>query len=80
MSLALSPLGQSRRIVTWVLTEALVHLNPTSLDRVRRAQNPAEVMRPDVGGEPVMARDHGGLHQLLDLNGSGLWGRRGSWV
>src|SRR5438067_10026499 len=41
--------------VTWALTEALVHLNPTSLDRVCRAQSPAEVMRPDVGGEPVMA-------------------------
>src|SRR5260221_14381571 len=41
--------------VTRALTEALVHLNPTSLDRVRRAQSPADVMRPDVGGEPVMA-------------------------
>jgi hypothetical protein len=41
--------------VTWALTEALVHLNPTSLDRVRRAQSPADVMRPDVGGEPAMA-------------------------
>ena len=41
--------------VTWALTEALVHLNPTSLDRVCRAQSTAEVMRPDVGGEPVMA-------------------------
>src|SRR5262245_9156856 len=41
--------------VTWALTEALVHLNPTSLDRVCRAQSPASVMRPDVGGEPVMA-------------------------
>src|SRR5262249_29351431 len=41
--------------VTWALTEALVHLNPTSLDRVCRAQSPADVMRPDVGGEPVMA-------------------------
>src|SRR5260370_16740772 len=40
---------------TWALTEALVHLNPTSLDRVCRAQSPADVMRPDVGGEPVMA-------------------------
>src|SRR5437867_3016115 len=41
--------------MTWALTEALVHLNPTSLDRVCRAQSPADVMRPDVGGEPVMA-------------------------
>src|SRR5438034_11022667 len=41
--------------VTWALTEALVHLNPTSLDRVCRSQSPAEVVRPDVGGEPVMA-------------------------
>src|SRR5262252_1506432 len=41
--------------MTWTLTEALVHLNPTSLDRVCRAQSPADVMRPDVGGEPVMA-------------------------
>src|SRR5262249_34103602 len=41
--------------VTQALTEALVHLNPTSLGRVCRAQSPAEVMRPDVGGEPVMA-------------------------
>src|SRR5262249_30688175 len=41
--------------VTWALTEALIHLNPTSLDRVCRAQGPAKVMRPDVGGEPVMA-------------------------
>jgi hypothetical protein len=32
--------------VTWALTEALVHLNPTSLDRVCRAQSPADVMRP----------------------------------
>src|SRR5215510_13063033 len=41
--------------MTWALTEALVHLNATSLDRVCRAQSPADVMRPDVGGEPVMA-------------------------
>ena len=41
--------------MTWALTEALVHLNPTSLDRVCRAQSPADVMRPDVGGKPVMA-------------------------
>src|SRR5215469_14605652 len=41
--------------MTWALTEALVHLNPTSLDCVCRAQSPADVMRPDVGGEPVMA-------------------------
>src|SRR5262245_33772035 len=41
--------------MTWALTEALVHLNPASLDRVCRAQSPAKVMRPDVGGEPVMA-------------------------
>ena len=27
--------------MTWALTEALVHLNPTSLDRVCRAQSPA---------------------------------------
>ena len=36
--------------MTWALTEALVHLNPTSLDRVCRAQSPADVMGPDVGG------------------------------
>ena len=30
--------------MTWALTEALVHLNPTSLDRVCRAQSPADVM------------------------------------
>src|SRR6516164_2184991 len=41
--------------MTWALTEALVHLNPASLDCVCRAQSPADVMRPDVGGEPVMA-------------------------
>src|SRR3984893_12739285 len=41
--------------MTWALTEALVHLNPASLHRVRRASSPAKVMRPDVGGEPVMA-------------------------
>src|SRR5947208_16507286 len=39
---------------TWALTEALVHLNPTTLDRVSRAQSPAEVMTPDGGSEPVM--------------------------
>src|SRR5947208_3307789 len=41
--------------MTWALTEALVHLNPTSLDRMCRAQSPADVVRPDVGGKPVMA-------------------------
>ena len=29
---------------------------------------------------PKRARDHSSLHQLLDLNGSGLRGRCGSWV
>src|SRR5437870_13493794 len=65
--------------MTWALTEALVHLNPTSLDRVCRAQSPAEVMRPDVGGEPAMAvirhANHvrilgprnGGMHGSNDL-------------
>jgi DnaJ-domain-containing protein 1 len=42
--------------VTRALTEALVHLNPTSLDRVCRAQSPADVMGPDVGGEPIVAK------------------------
>src|SRR5262249_10409959 len=41
--------------MTWALTEALVHLNPASLDRGCRAPSPADVVRPDVGGEPVTA-------------------------
>jgi hypothetical protein len=39
----------------WALAQTLVHLNPTSLDRVRRAQRSAEVVRPNLGGEPIMA-------------------------
>src|SRR5262249_11544836 len=41
--------------VTGALAETLVDLNPTSLDGVCRAQCPADVVRPDVGGKPIVA-------------------------
>jgi hypothetical protein len=41
--------------VTRALTEALVDLDPAGLDRVRGSKGAADVTRPDIGGEPVMA-------------------------
>src|SRR6516164_264496 len=41
--------------VTRTLTKPLVDLNPAGLDRVSSPECPSNVVRPDVGGEPVMA-------------------------
>ena len=41
--------------VTRTLAETLVDLDPSGLYRVRSAQCAANVVRPDVGGEPVVA-------------------------
>ena len=41
--------------VTGTLAETLVYLDPSGLYRVRSAQCAANVVRPDVGGEPVVA-------------------------
>jgi hypothetical protein len=41
--------------VTGALAEALLDLDPASLDRVRSTERAADIMRPDVGGESVVA-------------------------
>src|ERR1700682_4614039 len=41
--------------MAWLLAETLVHLHPTRLDRMRGAQCTADVRRPDIGGETIMA-------------------------
>src|SRR6516164_8763333 len=40
--------------VTGTLAQPLVDLDPAGLDRVCSAECPADVVRPDVGGEPVV--------------------------
>src|SRR5205823_8909440 len=40
--------------MTWALTEALVHLNPTSLDRVCRTQSPADCRTSPASCSPCL--------------------------
>ena len=63
--------------VTRALTETLVDLNPAGLDRVRGAQSPADVMGPDVGGEPIVAviRHTDRVRFVAPRNGDEHWAK-----
>src|SRR6185312_2542992 len=49
-ALLVAAIGMARH-----LPEPLIDLHPAGLDRVRGAQAAADLMRPDIGGETVMA-------------------------